>query len=1141
MKRLLQSGLLWACNTVAIARVMAGNPSGPERPPSSSRELPQLAGTAADIAPSAYEYRANRPPGDNPPESWLALMWFAHQPLNKPVDIEAPAIKQVLCGLLWEEIRPVQRIELKWSGDLKRVPAPEEVQITVLENKGTSSSWWNNLNAVPKPVKATVSNDGRTFRYDLATETCGIVVNVTGARRASEFDSPAVQVFVTELWKKMDVEIEWGFEQATVEKNYSGRIETYDGRVTGVRPLDDDVTTTTKGSSSWRSAGKSPARRGLKASLLYLGTAKWRRVQPFISQPDDVARTIVTLWTEAGNFSFLAADLENGPILAPEYGFFVRRTTPLLPPLAKPAPDLRVPRTLLTNRLNSIAGSPELVGWGSDDTPWFGGNSSATAVSVRGITIPARSVAMHPGPMQSVAVGWQSPIRGRIKVNGRVAHGQNGGDGIEWWLANETRTQRQHLSHGVTDGSGAQTIPAEKDAGALDEIAVEPGDMISLVVGPKGTHYCDTSVIELVLTEIGGEGRVWNLTDDVVGTLQSGNPHADHEGQTSVWSFYAEKTASIQQLIPSEPPIPLASAARNAREFIAELRARNLSTVRERTRAHEEQSWESAVVPMRGSNLPPHPVPPAEFMPLMQVQVPSERLTAQWNLGVWHLVRHCQKNPQTGRRWFNDYPYGILGAETYLILAALDLMGAHEAAADGFDQWLSLPMDPHSSSEGHHPWALPDRPNGLFTDGRGCLTHAVGPPGAGGNMDGVHAFGPGSIGWALAEHFWLTGDKEWLKAAAPRMKANAEWMLRQRRVDASLMPGGERLWCKGLQPALQVTPDSGGLWMQFYECEGYYWASVARLAAALAVVDPKGGARLAAEADSYARDLRAAVERSIALSPVIPVRDGTFHSVIPFACYVRGLATGAWGWRREGSGEHVGPLYWDTVQSAAALISPAGLLSAQDVRVQGYLDVLEDRLLLENPRVGQRDWFLAGWQHQAGLERTSNLHLMADDAPCFLRSLLNGYAIDILPDQGYVFNEHATHGPPDKIFEEAAFLERLRDLLVWEEGPNLWLARATPRAWFEQGQRISVKNAPTHFGLTGYEIVSDVDHGRISATLHLPLRYPANAVWLRVRHPRAAPIRRVLIKGQDWPDFDPMREAVKLHGQTGEVNVEVRY
>ena len=526
----------------------------------------------------------------------------------------------------------------------------------------------------------------------------------------------------------------------------------------------------------------------------------------------------------------------------------------------------------------------------------------------------------------------------------------------------------------------------------------------------------------------------------------------------------------------------------------------------------------------------------------MQVQVPLERLTAQWNLGAWHLVRQCAKNPVNGRLWFNDYPYGILAAETYMILAALDLMGSHKAAEDGFDQWVSLPMDPNSN--GHHEWALPDRPNGLFTEGHGCLTHAVGPQGVGGHMDGIHAFGPGSIGWALIEHYRLTGDATWFKASAPRIKANALWMLRQRRAVSSMVPGGDRLWCKGLQPALQVTPDSGGLWMQFYEAEAYYWISVAHLAEALATLDPDGGAQLMAEAEAYRKDLLAAVARSIALSPLIPVRDGTYHSVIPFACYVRGLSTGAWGWMRDGSGSHVGPLYWETVQSAAALISPAALFSPDDVRVQGYLDVLEDRLLLENPNVGSRskgDWFLGGWQYQGGLERTSNMHLAGDDIPVFLRSFLNCYAVDILPGSGYIFNEHAVHGPPDKIYEEAAFLERFRNLLVMEDGQTLWLARATPRAWLEQGRNISVKNAPTHFGTVDYEIVSDVDRGKIRATVEMPSRNPPKEVWLRLRHPTFAPIKDVTVNGKAWSEFNKDKEIIRLEGKTGTVKVQATY
>ena len=48
-------------------------------------------------------------------------------------------------------------------------------------------------------------------------------------------------------------------------------------------------------------------------------------------------------------------------------------------------------------------------------------------------------------------------------------------------------------------------------------------------------------------------------------------------------------------------------------------------------------------------------------------------------------------------------------------------------------------------------------------------------------------------------------------------------------------------------------------------------------------------------------------------------------------------------------------------------------------------------------------------------------------------------------------------------------------------------------------------------------------------------------MWLRLRHPKSAPIRGVAVNGQDYLEVDPATEAVKLHGLIGKVNVEVRY
>jgi hypothetical protein len=133
------------------------------------------------------------------------------------------------------------------------------------------------------------------------------------------------------------------------------------------------------------------------------------------------------------------------------------------------------------------------------------------------------------------------------------------------------------------------------------------------------------------------------------------------------------------------------------------------------------------------------------------------------------------------------------------------------------------------------------------------------------------------------------------------------------------------------------------------------------------------------------------------------------------------------------------------------------------------------------------------------------------------------------------------HGPPDKIYEEACFLERFRNLLVMEQDDTLWLARATLRAWLKQGKKIGVQNAPTYYGQVAYEIVSDVDHGKINATVEIPTRKAPKSVLLRFRHPTAAPIKSVAVNGKEWKEFNKEKEFISLKGLTGTVAVTAKY
>jgi hypothetical protein len=102
-------------------------------------------------------------------------------------------------------------------------------------------------------------------------------------------------------------------------------------------------------------------------------------------------------------------------------------------------------------------------------------------------------------------------------------------------------------------------------------------------------------------------------------------------------------------------------------------------------------------------------------------------------------------------------------------------------------------------------------------------------------------------------------------------------------------------------------------------------------------------------------------------------------------------------------------------------------------------------------------------------------------------------------------------------------------------GPGL------PRPWLKQGDKIAVRNAPTYSGNVSYEIVSDVDHASITATVEMPSRKSPKAVFLRFRHPQAAPIKSVEVNGKPWQQFDSDKEIVRLQGLKDKVVVRANY
>jgi hypothetical protein len=200
-----------------------------------------------------------------------------------------------------------------------------------------------------------------------------------------------------------------------------------------------------------------------------------------------------------------------------------------------------------TEKMNQVSGYDFISGWGTSETPLLVANASDQAVRIPGNMKP-HGVAVHPSPTLRAAIGWQSPLAETVRIEGGVTHAHpECGNGVTWSLELRRGTTRQRLATGVSAGA------KEVKIGPIENLAIETGDLVSILIGPRdGNHACDLTDVQLVLTSAGTPGREWNLSRDVAGNVQEGNPHADRFGNKGVWHFYVEPvTAETGPVIPA--------------------------------------------------------------------------------------------------------------------------------------------------------------------------------------------------------------------------------------------------------------------------------------------------------------------------------------------------------------------------------------------------------------------------------------------------------------------------------------------------------------------------------------------------------------------------------------------------------------
>ncbi len=118
-----------------------------------------------------------------------------------------------------------------------------------------------------------------------------------------------------------------------------------------------------------------------------------------------------------------------------------------------------------------------------------------------------------------------------------------------------------------------------------------------------------------------------------------------------------------------------------------------------------------------------------------------------------------------------------------------------------------------------------------------------------------------------------------------------------------------------------------------------------------------------------------------------------------------------------------------------------------------------------------------------------------------------------------------------------------RWMLLFEDpmSDTVWIGKAVPRKWLEDGKTISVSDAPTRWGRLGYTITSHLNEHKIEATIDVPSGFAAS-IKIRLRTPGNLPLKSVRINHQPSENFNAQEETIALNaGISGRIQITAEY
>jgi hypothetical protein len=499
-----------------------------------------------------------------------------------------------------------------------------------------------------------------------------------------------------------------------------------------------------------------------------------------------------------------------------------------------------------------------------------------------------------------------------------------------------------------------------------------------------------------------------------------------------------------------------------------------------------------------------------------QIETPNETLNDFYRSHLMHMLVINDREPGSDRNVARcgGFHYGSFPDEGCMVIGDLDRRGYTREAERCLDLYVDY--------QGTAP--LP----GNYQSAEGVFYGSGGYEVAGYNRN------QGWVLWCLAEHYRYTRDRAWLARVAPALVKGCDWITRERRATMVVDERGRRPIDYGFLPTGSLE-DVTDYWT-WLSTNAYAYLGLRSAADVLTEIDHPEASRLVQDAADFRNDLRAGFFEASVRSPVVPLRDGTWVPHFPPRLQRRGRDL---GWLRE-------------VLEGAAHLVYCGIISPDEPAARWIIEDYEDNLFLSD-QYGytatdfERQWFSwGGFSMQPNLLIFPHLYLLRDEPKHYLRSFFNPFAAAFYPDT-VMLTEHPVPTLADwlgdhfKSSDEALSTYWLRLMFLAEHGEDLFVGQAIPRQWFEDGKRMRVQRALTHFGETSLDIFSQVATGMIVVKLDPPVRNPPRRIRLRVRHPDHKPLQSVWVNGLPHHTFDVENESIDLMNLVESVEIRVRY